>query len=284
MKTRQQRLAEERAGHPPSPPQSLPVNQRAIRRARSKTPGATVAAGSIVAAAQSAVLGEPQALLRVWVDAGPKPSGQSAHDPTHQMMFRLTHLPQVVALLDSICNGSNETPSSHQGIPGQEMEEPIEPKKPEPATADKPAKRRKNAFQRNPTMGISARLRASHDTSAVDGIPMIFRDDFDFAANEPGYTVSQQRDDKLSADGDCTMNDVSETGNTVGQWADSLSRQPRPGLTSPHKLRVQANGAWAVSTSPHVQLQGGWFSARLARYWKAPNHPRKRRQQVRLRP
>lgn len=96
----------------------------------------------------------------------------------------------------------------------QEMKEPIEPKKQEPVTADKPAKRRKNAFRRNPTMGISAGLLTS--TSTADGVPMIFRDDFDFAANEPWYAISQQRDDMLSANADCTMNDVSETGDTIG--------------------------------------------------------------------
>lgn len=69
------------------------------------------------------------------------------------------------------------------------MKEPIEPKKQEPVTADKPAKRRKDAFRRNPSMGISAGLFTS--TSTADDIPMIFRNDFDFAANEPGYAISQ---------------------------------------------------------------------------------------------
>ena len=297
MKTRQQRLAEERAGHPPSPPQSLPVNQRAPRRARSKTPSATVAAGSVEHASQSAVLGEPQALLRVWVDAGPEPSGRSVRDPTHQMMFRSTHLPQVVALLNNICNESNETPSSHQGIPQQEMEEPIEPKKPEPVTADKPAKRRRNAFRRNPTMGITARLRASHDTSAVDGIPMIFRDGFDFAANEPGYAITQQRDDKLSADGDCTMNDVSETGNTFGQSADSsiqvtasevnlAPQTPRPSKWSLGSLyqsarsltrRLVSSPLGSVPESPESSPQTATTSAPQAvTESTAPTQPKKK--------
>lgn len=215
MKTRQQRMAEERAGQAPSPPQSLPVNQRGPRRARSKTPSATVAAGSVVPAAQPAVLEEPQTLLRVWVDAGPEPS----NDPTHQMLFRSTQLPDVVAYLKKISSESNETPSSHQGIPEQEMEEPIEPKNPGPVTAPKPAKRRKSAFRRNPKMGLSAALLES-TSAADDGIPMIFRDGFDFEANQPRYTISPQRDDKLSADGNCTMNDASETDNTNGQTAD----------------------------------------------------------------
>ena len=54
-KTRQQRLAEERAGHPPSPPRFLED--------------------------QLAVLGEPQALLHVWVDAGPEASGRQSMIP-----------------------------------------------------------------------------------------------------------------------------------------------------------------------------------------------------------
>lgn len=208
-------MAEERAGQAPSPPQSLPVNQRGPRRARSKMPSATVAAGSVVPAAQPAVLKEPQALLRVWVDAGPEPS----NDPTHQMLFRSTQLPAVVAYLKNISSESNETPSSHQGIPEQEIEEPIEQKKPGPVIAAKPAKRRKNAFRRNPEMRLSAELLES-TSAADDGIPMIFRDGFDFEANQPRYTISPQRDDKLSADGNCTMNDASETGNTNGRTAD----------------------------------------------------------------
>ena len=222
MKTRQQRLAEERAGHPPSPPQSLPVNQRGPRRARSQTPSVTEPAGSVVPAAQSPVRGEPQALLRVWVDADPETSGRSVHDPTHELMFRSKHLPEVVKFLKTLRSVSNDNPPPHQEIPELEMEEPIEPiepKKPESMTADKPAKRSKNAFRRNPKMGISAELLAAK--SADDGVPMIFRDDFDFAANEPGYATCQQRDHKLTADGDCTMSDVSETVKTTSGSADS---------------------------------------------------------------
>lgn len=221
MKTCQQRLAKERADHPPSPPQSLLVNQRGPRRARSKAPSATEQAGSVVPAAQSPVRGDPRALLRVWVDAGPETSGRSAHDPTHELMFRSKHLPVLVEFLKTLRSVSNDNTIPYQGIPELEMEEsiePIEPKKPESVTADKPAKR-KNAFRRNPKMSISAELLAS--TSAEDGIPMIFRDDYDFAANEPGYATSQQRNHKLSADGDCTMSDVSETGNIIGRSADS---------------------------------------------------------------
>ncbi|MCJ1344012.1 hypothetical protein MMC31_002212 [Peltigera leucophlebia] len=81
LKTRQQRLVEERAGHPPSPPQFLEDKPRGPKRTRAKTPDATVAAGPVVPAAQSAVPGEPQALLYVWVDAAPKASGRPVDDP-----------------------------------------------------------------------------------------------------------------------------------------------------------------------------------------------------------
>lgn len=87
MKTRQQRLTEERAGHPPSPPQSLPINQPGPRRARSKTPSATVAAGSVVPAPQSAALGESQALLCIWMDVDPEHSVQPVNESTHQVAF-----------------------------------------------------------------------------------------------------------------------------------------------------------------------------------------------------
>ena len=121
MKTRQQRLAKERAGHPPSPPQQLAYNPRGSRRTRAKKPIAgeesvssentkdpkseasasspapvagsgqnpvcvpsqpgTVAPGSFVPAAQLAVSGEAQALLHVWVDGG---LGRSVDDPDPQ--------------------------------------------------------------------------------------------------------------------------------------------------------------------------------------------------------
>lgn len=103
-KTRQQRLAEERAGRPPSPPQSLEDKPRRPERTRPKTPSATVAAGPVVPAAQSVVPGEPQALLRVWVDAGLEASSQPVGDPTHQVMMRSSFVPELVAFIENICN------------------------------------------------------------------------------------------------------------------------------------------------------------------------------------
>ena len=221
MKTRQQRLAEERAGNLPSPPQSLPMNQRGPRRARSKTPSATVAAGSVVPAAQSAALGEPQALLRIWIDVGPELSGRAVHDPTHQVAFDSSLFPEVVGFLKNICEASNKNFTSHLEVPEQEMGEAIEPREPEPVIAVKPTKRRKNAFRRNPLMGISAGLMSQPvsafvDTSAADSIPMIFRHDFNFAANTPGDKISVQPDEKSSSNEDSHMVDASESRSTIG--------------------------------------------------------------------
>lgn len=139
MKTRQQRLAQERAGHPPSPPQQLADNPRGSRRTRTKKPSAReepsssenakdlkseaspssltsvvgngqnpgsvpgqpglVAAGSVVPGAQ---LGVAQALLRV--DAGAEASGQSVDDPTIQFAIPSSLVPR---LLDFIVKKRN---------------------------------------------------------------------------------------------------------------------------------------------------------------------------------
>ena len=92
MKTRQQRLAEERAGDPSSPPQQLAVKTRGPRRTRAKkpivgnasvsspapaagsgqVPGSvlnqlsSVEAGPVAPTTQLAVPGEARALLRLW--------------------------------------------------------------------------------------------------------------------------------------------------------------------------------------------------------------------------
>lgn len=225
MKTRQQRLAEERAGHPPSPPQSLPMNQPGPRRARSKTPSATVAAGSVVPAAQSAALGEPQALLRVWVDVGPELSGRPVNEPTHQVAFDSSLLPKVVEYLNNIRNPSNENPTSHQDILEREVGEAIEPREQEPVTAGKSTKRRKNAFRRNPLMNLSGQpVPASVDSAAADGIPMIFRSDFNFPAISPSPETSHQPDEKLSHHENSHMADVSESGSRIGPSAE-ISQQ-----------------------------------------------------------
>lgn len=241
MKTRQQRLAEERAGHPPSPPQSLPMNQPGPRRARSKTPSATVAAGSVVSAAQSAALGGPQALLRVWVDVGPELSSRPINEPTHQVAFDSSLLPKVVDYLNNIRNPSNENPTLHQDILEREVGEAIEPREPEPVTAGKSTKRRKNAFRRNPLMALSGQSQpvpASVDSAAADDIPMIFRSDFNFAANSPSDETSQQPDEKLSAHENSHMVDVSVSGSRIGPSAEiSQQANAQHGPLAPHTPR-----------------------------------------------
>ena len=226
MKTRQQRLAEERAGHPPSPPQSLPMNQPGPRRARSKTPNATVATGSIVPAPQSAALGEPQALLRIWMDVDPENSGQLVNEPTHQVAFDSSLLPKVAEFLNNIRIPSNKNPNLHQEIQErEEVGEAVKPREPGSATACKPTKRRKNAFRRNPLMNLSGvdplPFSASVDSAATDGIPMIFRSDFNSASNTPSDEISQQPDEKLSANENHPMIDASESGSMIGPSAET---------------------------------------------------------------
>lgn len=109
MKTRQQRLNEARAGRPPSPPQSLSYNQRGPKRTRAK-PSATVAAGSVVPAAQSAVQGEAQSLLYVWVDFGPDASSRPVHDPTHKLTIPSSSIPTLLAFAETLRNQDKKSP------------------------------------------------------------------------------------------------------------------------------------------------------------------------------
>lgn len=178
-KTRQQRLAEERAGHPPSPPQSLEDQPRASKRTRAKTPSAPEVAGPVVPAAQSAASGEPQALLRIWVDVDPESSGRSVGDPTHQETIPSSLVPGLVTFLENIRNQekdnvpeSSSRPSLDQLTPSQKIVEAILPKN---QTVSKPPKAKKRALRRNPlgatsTIFESQPVTASLDTSTADGI------------------------------------------------------------------------------------------------------------------
>ncbi len=188
-KTRQQRLAEERAGQPPSPPQFLEDKPRVSKRTRAPTPSATGVAGPVVpasrvagplvSATQSVPLGEPQALLRIWVGVGPGGSGQPVGDCTHQEAIPSSRVPELVAFLENICNQekanvpeSSPKPSLNQLTPSQEMVEAIPPKN---QTVSKPPKAKKRAFRRNPmgatsTIFESEPVTASLDTSTADGI------------------------------------------------------------------------------------------------------------------
>lgn len=110
MKTRQQRLNEARAGRPPSPPLSLPYNQRGSKRTRAKT-SATVAAESVVPAAQSAVQGETQSLLCVWVDFGLDASSRPVNDPTHKLTIPSASIPALIAFAETLRNQDKKSPS-----------------------------------------------------------------------------------------------------------------------------------------------------------------------------
>lgn len=109
MKTRQQRLNEARAGRPPSPPQSLSYNRRGSKRTRAG-PSATVAAGSVVPAAQSAVQGEAQSLLYVWVDFGPDASSRPVNDPTHKLTIPSSSIPALIAFAETLRNQDKKSP------------------------------------------------------------------------------------------------------------------------------------------------------------------------------
>lgn len=117
-KTRQQRSAEARAGHPPSPPQSLEDKPRVSKRTRAKTPNAakvtpgatqvtssaSKVAGPVLPATQSTVRREPQALLRIWVDVDPGNFGQPFGDATHQETIPSSRVPELVTFLENICS------------------------------------------------------------------------------------------------------------------------------------------------------------------------------------
>ncbi|MCJ1343363.1 hypothetical protein MMC31_001556 [Peltigera leucophlebia] len=97
-KTRQQRMAEERSGHAPSPPQILADKPRVPRRTRAKAPSAnnTVAAGPVVPVAQSAAPGPeaPHALVHVWAD-----QDRYVYDPSHEFTIPSALVPELVVFI-----------------------------------------------------------------------------------------------------------------------------------------------------------------------------------------
>lgn len=101
-KTRQQRLAEEQAGHASSPPQILADKSRVPRRTRAKTPSAyhnTVAAEPVVPDAQLAAPGleAPQALVHVWVD-----ENRYVYDPSHELTIPSALVPELVVFINKL--------------------------------------------------------------------------------------------------------------------------------------------------------------------------------------
>lgn len=132
MKTRQQRLAEERAGYPSSPPQQLAVKTRGPRRTRAKQPSVgeapasspapvagsgqvAVAAGALAPAAQLAVPGEARALLRLWVDVSPEvvASGRPVNGPTIELAIPSADVADLLAFIESL----REAQSQRQKTP-----------------------------------------------------------------------------------------------------------------------------------------------------------------------
>lgn len=100
-KTRQQRIAEERAGHAPSPPQVLTDKPRGSRRTREKMPSAnsTVVEGSVVPSQPLLAPGPeaPRALVHVWVD-----ENRYVYDPSHEFAIPSPRVPELVLFLNKL--------------------------------------------------------------------------------------------------------------------------------------------------------------------------------------
>lgn len=100
-KTRQQRMAQEQAGHAPSPPQMLPDKSRGPRRTRVKFPSANdgVAEGP-VAPSQPLTAPDPEApraLVHVWVN-----KNRHAYDPNHDFAMSSARVPELVFFVNKL--------------------------------------------------------------------------------------------------------------------------------------------------------------------------------------
>lgn len=242
-KTRQQRMAEAQAGHQLSPQQVLEDKPRGPKRTRAKTPSAAVVAGPVVPAAQSAVLGEPQALLHVWVDAGPETSGRPLDDPTHELTIPSSLVPELVKFLENIRNKNVEKvpeassmESADQEMPSQAMAEAIQPTQPElvqntasPAQSQRangPTNKKRPPFRRNSLLPSPAVLKslpatAALNKSAVDATPVIFRRNPKITSTLSDNTASHQPNDELSTAEDSDMDGASENGSMISQSTKS---------------------------------------------------------------
>lgn len=100
-KTRQQRIAEERAGHAPSPPHVLTDKPRGPRRTRAKTPSAhnTAVEGPVVPSQPVAAPGPeaPRALEHVWVD-----ENRYVYDPSHEYAIPSALVPELFLFLNKL--------------------------------------------------------------------------------------------------------------------------------------------------------------------------------------
>lgn len=146
MKTRQQRRAEERAGHPSSPPQQLAVKTRGPRRTRAKQPSVgeasasspapvagsgqvPVAAGALPPAAQLALPGEAHALLRLWVDVSPEvvASGRPVNGPTIELAIPSAEVADLLAFIESLRQAESQRQQTPTRVAAQTLPARIEP-------------------------------------------------------------------------------------------------------------------------------------------------------------
>lgn len=165
-KTRQQRIAEKRAGHVPSPPQVLTDKPRGPRRTWAKTPSAHSIAAEVpgVSSQPLAAPGPepPRALVHVWVD-----ENRYVYDPSHAFSIPSALVPELVHFLNKLRDhgtqnliassssfGTQVTPSLNRrqfspGPPTSRAEphlpEPSAPMKPQPASTGV-----KSPFQETP--------------------------------------------------------------------------------------------------------------------------------------
>lgn len=201
MKTRQQRLAEERAGNPSSPPQQLPVKTRGPRRTRPKQPSVgkapasspapvagsgqvPIAAGALAPAAQLAVPREAQALLRLWVDVSPEAvaSGRPVNGPTIELAIPSAEIADLLAFIESL----HQTESQRQKTPTR-MAPQTPPARIEPALQRSPLSvqspsTNERAFAVAPHITLARIEPAIQSSSAPAQSPKI---------NKPIYTMSQ---------------------------------------------------------------------------------------------
>ena len=296
MKTRQQRLADERAGHPSSPPQQLADKTRGPRRTKAKKPSVgeatasssapvagsglnpgcvldqpgTVEAGSVVPAAQLAVPGESQALLRVWVDAGPEAlaSGRPVDDPNLELAIPSALVPKLLAFIAS----RNGVEPHLQEI--SQMAPPNTPTRIEPAlqqlTHPDPAQSPSVSQLLLPkSLELQPVPSSSPDTLNAAEIPAILRnrsylpfysaDGTAFYGNLPKPTkapvldassedheVFQQLDDEASANEDSEMEDASGSNSTAGPMAES-SLQEATQSTQERTPETPRGSGWSLS-------------------------------------
>lgn len=204
-KTRQQRLAEERAGHPSSPPQHLEDKPRAPKRTRAKTPNVPEVAGTVVPATQSAIPGvsdtqsamprvphtqsamtevpdtqstmprvpdtqfvmpgEPWALLRIWVDVDPENSGRPVGDAILQETIPSSRVPELVAFLKNICNQEKNNVLKSSSTLSLIQ---LTPRQEMVEESNEPPKARKRAFRRKPLHATSSIFESQPLTTSLD--------------------------------------------------------------------------------------------------------------------